>query len=161
MLIGPMLQSPITGEGLVEPPGIAPGSSPLITSAFIAIVRASPDPTNIGRQGYRRKNPRQLSSAVKFLGHFGHEAALEAGAFEFDGAGLALALTAGDGGGAIGRATDDFVQGHLALEAVGQADDDQAEVQQVGDDGEEGLFLTAVLGGDGGEGGADFADQRA
>src|SRR5690606_1546440 len=34
---------------LVEPPGIAPGSGPLITSAFIAIVRASPNALNIGR----------------------------------------------------------------------------------------------------------------
>ena len=34
---------------MVEPPGIAPGSGPLITSAFIAIVRANPNETNIGR----------------------------------------------------------------------------------------------------------------
>jgi hypothetical protein len=33
---------------LVEPPGIAPGSGPLITGAFIAIVRANPDDPNIG-----------------------------------------------------------------------------------------------------------------
>ena len=33
---------------MVEPPGIAPGSGPLITSAFIAIVRPKPDRTNIG-----------------------------------------------------------------------------------------------------------------
>ena len=33
---------------MVEPPGIAPGSGPLITSAFIAIVRANPDRPNIG-----------------------------------------------------------------------------------------------------------------
>ena len=36
------------GKKLVEPPGIAPGSGPLITSAFIAIVRPKPDRTNIG-----------------------------------------------------------------------------------------------------------------
>lgn len=36
------------GRKLVEPPGIAPGSGPLITSAFIAIVRPKPDQTNIG-----------------------------------------------------------------------------------------------------------------
>ena len=33
---------------LVEPPGIAPGSGPLIAGAFIAIVGANPDRTNIG-----------------------------------------------------------------------------------------------------------------
>jgi len=33
---------------MVEPPGIAPGSGPLITSAFIAIVRANPNSPNIG-----------------------------------------------------------------------------------------------------------------
>jgi hypothetical protein len=32
---------------MVEPPGIAPGSGPLITSAFIAIVRANPNRTKI------------------------------------------------------------------------------------------------------------------
>ena len=34
---------------MVEPPGIAPGSGPLITSAFIAISGASP-----GKEQYRR-----------------------------------------------------------------------------------------------------------
>jgi hypothetical protein len=34
---------------LVEPPGTAPGSEPLITSAFIAIVRVAPDVGNIGQ----------------------------------------------------------------------------------------------------------------
>ena len=33
---------------MVEPPGIAPGSGPLITSAFIAISGASPGKTHIG-----------------------------------------------------------------------------------------------------------------
>lgn len=36
------------GKRMVEPPGIAPGSGPLITSAFIAIVRPKPDDLNIG-----------------------------------------------------------------------------------------------------------------
>ena len=41
MLIGPALPAGDNpnGEGLVEPPGIAPGSSSLITWAFIPIVR--------------------------------------------------------------------------------------------------------------------------
>ncbi len=34
----------------MEPPGIAPGSGPLITGAFIAIVRANPDTPNIGHR---------------------------------------------------------------------------------------------------------------
>ena len=49
MLVGPMTASADNaGKKLVEPPGIAPGSGPLITSAFIAIVRANPDTPNIG-----------------------------------------------------------------------------------------------------------------
>ena len=32
----------------MEPPGTAPGSDPLITGAFIAIVRANPNNPNIG-----------------------------------------------------------------------------------------------------------------
>jgi hypothetical protein len=32
----------------VEPPGTAPGSDPLITSAFMSIVRVAPDRSNIG-----------------------------------------------------------------------------------------------------------------
>ena len=62
---------------------------------------------------------------------------LEACAVQFEGAGLALSLTAGDGGGAVGAATGDFIEGHLALEAIWKADDDHAEVHQVGDHREE------------------------
>ena len=40
---------------MVEPPGIAPGSGPLITSAFIAIVRANPNKSNIGTISAREK----------------------------------------------------------------------------------------------------------
>ena len=47
MLIGPMLFA-ITRRRLVEPPGIAPGSSPFITRSFMPIVRANPDTANIG-----------------------------------------------------------------------------------------------------------------
>ena len=36
---------------VVEAPGTAPGSGPLITQSFIAIVRANPDPYNIGTRG--------------------------------------------------------------------------------------------------------------
>ena len=72
----------------------------------------------------------------KFVGCLGNQLALETCAFELNRAGLALTLTAGNGGGAIGAATDHFVQCHLPLEAVGQAHNGHAEVHQVGDDGE-------------------------
>ena len=48
MLVGPAAPADNAVRDLVEPPGIAPGSGPLITGAFIAIVRANPDMTNIG-----------------------------------------------------------------------------------------------------------------
>lgn len=43
-------------------------------------------------------------------------------------------------------ATDDFIERHLALVAVGQADDGHAKVHQIGDDGKQRDFLAAVLG---------------
>jgi len=55
MLIGPKLSADNAEEGLVEPPGIAPGSGPLISRAFISIVRANPNPPNIGEEEPRRK----------------------------------------------------------------------------------------------------------
>ena len=44
-----------TSGVLVEPPGTAPGSDPIITGAFIAIVRANPNIPDIGRGGALRK----------------------------------------------------------------------------------------------------------
>ena len=41
-------QIPPTKANLVESPGTAPGSDPLITSAFMPIVRANPNGVNIG-----------------------------------------------------------------------------------------------------------------
>ena len=49
MLIGPSHPGD-TREEMVEPPGIAPGSSPLISCAFISIVRSKPDRTYIGQK---------------------------------------------------------------------------------------------------------------
>ena len=46
-----------TPRGLVEPPGTAPGSEPLITGAFIAIVRVAPNRPNIGARPARLKAP--------------------------------------------------------------------------------------------------------
>jgi hypothetical protein len=51
MLIGPMLAGDNPEKVMVEPPGIAPGSNPLIARAFISIVGASPDGGNIGAIG--------------------------------------------------------------------------------------------------------------
>ncbi len=49
-----------TPRGLVEPPGTAPGSEPLITGAFIAIVRVAPNKRNIGRPAPPLKPRRPL-----------------------------------------------------------------------------------------------------
>ena len=86
---------------------------------------------------------------------------LVARAVQVDGRRLALSLAAGDGGRTIGRAACDLVQRHLATEAVGQADDHQAQMQQIGDQRKQRGFLPAMLGRAGGEGAADFAVQRA
>ena len=63
MLVGPAPPAD-TREEMVEPPGIAPGSGPLITSAFIAIVRANPDRPNIGEPGRLSKGAAFASSAA-------------------------------------------------------------------------------------------------
>ena len=48
---------------MVEPPGTAPGSDPLITCAFMSIVGANPDSADVGRRagadkgGARAANP--------------------------------------------------------------------------------------------------------
>jgi hypothetical protein len=57
MLIGPATLGDNPQRDLVEPPGIAPGSSPLIARAFISIDRASPNPLNIGANGLKGKAP--------------------------------------------------------------------------------------------------------
>ena len=49
----------------MEPPGIAPGSSPLITSAFISIDRASPDRANIGVIGGDWNDPVEMTGFLK------------------------------------------------------------------------------------------------
>ena len=42
---------------MVEPPGTAPGSDPLITGAFMSIVQIAPDGPNIGIRSLRCKPP--------------------------------------------------------------------------------------------------------
>ena len=46
----------------MEPPGTAPGSDPLITSAFMSIVRVVPNRVNIGRANRRGKGRLQAFS---------------------------------------------------------------------------------------------------
>ena len=59
MLIGPVVTpADNAGEVLVEPPGIAPGSSPLIARAFIPIDRTNPNRPNIGPRGREGKDGR-------------------------------------------------------------------------------------------------------
>src|ERR1700722_18300010 len=90
-------------------------------------------------------------------GGLGDEIALMPRAVEFDFRRMALTLRAGNRRCAVGRATHDFVERALARVAVGQADDDQAEVHQVGDDGEKGHLVAAVLGLPRVKGAADFS----
>ena len=63
MLVGPAAPADNAVRDLVEPPGIAPGSGPLITSAFIAIVRANPNKFNIGVSALASKGKLSKSQA--------------------------------------------------------------------------------------------------
>ena len=65
MLVGPAAPADNAVRDLVEPPGIAPGSGPLITGAFIAIVRANPDMTDIGSQPSRSKGAASSASILQ------------------------------------------------------------------------------------------------
>ena len=58
--------APATNGKLVEPPGTAPGSEPIITGAFIAIVGVAPDRVNIGGGGWGCKGecPRWTSAST-------------------------------------------------------------------------------------------------
>src|SRR5208337_3789058 len=67
----------------------------------------------------RRSLGRQLR------GDLGDQLALVPSAVEFELGRLALALPTGDRRCAVGRSADDFVEGHLADVAIGEADDDQ------------------------------------
>src|SRR5271170_6481577 len=73
------------------------------------------------------------------------ERALILGAVQFDLAGLAFAFGAGDRGGAIGSPADDLVERHLSGVAVGQADDHEAEVHEIGYDRDQRHLISAVL----------------
>src|SRR3984957_9789487 len=118
-----------------------------------------PPPTNGG--AFTEENAAAIASAMQFLCRLRDHASLIARAGEFVVGGLAAAVAAGDRGGAIGRAAGDVIELHLAGEAVVQADDGHAEMQQVGDDREKRGLLAAVLGRGRGKGAADLAVQRA
>src|SRR6478609_9337339 len=75
--------------------------------------------------------------AVQLLRGLADHAALIARARKLVGGGLTLAVAAGDRGRAVGRAAGDVIDLHLAGEAVVQANDGHAEMQQVGDDREQ------------------------
>src|ERR1700674_5604487 len=117
----------------------------------------------MGRHSRMRMPPashQPCSLAMKFLGGLRDHASLIARARQFVLGWLAAAVAAGDRGGAVGRAAGDVVELHLAGEAVIEADNGHAEMQQVGDNREQRGFLAAMLGRCRSEGAADLAVQR-
>src|SRR5690606_37271571 len=103
----------------------------------------------------------RLRSTEQPGGDFSNVAPLDPGAAEFDPRRLPGTIAGGDRGGPVRAAAGDFLERILALEAVGQADGDQAEVHQVGQDGEQGHLLTTVLGSGRGERTAHLPVQGA
>src|SRR5579863_6078690 len=108
----------------------------------------------------RRIRRPETASAVQLLRSLCNGATLIARACEFVFGWLAAAVAAGDRGGAVGRAARHFVEFHLAAKTIVHADDDHAEMQEVGDDREQRRLLAAMLGRGRGEGAADFAVDR-
>src|SRR6266478_479478 len=104
----------------------------------------SPPPENMWA-AIPNKNAAHIVSAMQFFRGLRDHVSLIACTRELVFARHAAAIAAGDRGRAIGRAAGDFVELHLALEAVIQPDHGHAEMQQVGDDREQRGFLAAVL----------------
>jgi len=71
-----------------------------------------------------------LSATKQRVSRLRDEFALIASAIQLDGAGLTLPLAAGDGGGAVRTAANDFIEAHLPVETVGPSRDDHAKVHQ-------------------------------
>src|ERR1700722_16386940 len=94
-------------------------------------------------------------------GGLGDQLALVPRAVEFDLGRLALALPARDCGCAIRRTADDLVKRALPRVAIGQADDDQAEMEEVRDDRQERHLVAAMLRRSRGERAAHLSNQRA
>src|SRR6202048_5456224 len=108
-----------------------------------------------------KENTARIASAMQFFRGLRDHVSLIARAREFVLAGLAAAVAAGERGRAIGRAAGDLVELELARKAVIQADDGHAEMQKVGNDGEQRGLLAAMLSRGRSEGAADLAVQRA
>lgn len=73
---------------------------------------------------------------------------------------LPLALAAGDGGRAVGRAARDLIQAHLLGRTVRQADDHHAQMQQRGVERGQRCLLSAMLTRRAAEDAANLADKR-
>src|SRR5450756_1875961 len=91
------------------------------------------------------ENAATIASAMQFLGGLRDHAPLIARARQFVFRWLAAAVAGSDRGGAIGRAAGDGIELQLAGEAVVQADDGHAEMQEVGDDRKQRGFLATML----------------
>ena len=88
------------------------------------------------------------SRSAEQLGSSSCDARTEiAGPDEFILIGLAAAIAAGNGRGAVRRAATDLVMARLSGEAVIEPDDGHAEMQHVGDERKQCRFLPAMLGG--------------
>src|ERR1700722_10718287 len=87
-----------------------------------------------------RENAARDASAMQFFRGLRDHASLIARASHLVFGWLSAAVAAGDGGRAVRRAAGDLVKFHLAAKTVIQADDGHAEMQQVGDNGEQRGF---------------------
>src|SRR5690606_10545372 len=141
-----------TDSRLSFPLSLAPAWRMIVAAEAASGVAASRQPienaTNLMRV--------RLWSTEQFGGDLGDVAPLEPGPVTFNPRRLPGTVARGNGRGPIRAAPGDFLERVLALEAVGQADRDQSEVHQVGKDGEQGHFLSAVLGCGRGECTADL-----
>ncbi len=88
-------------------------------------------------------------SASELRGDLRDMRALELRAIKLNSRRLTRAVAARDGGSAIGRAALHFINAHLALEGIGQADNHHTVMQEHGVKVQDGRFLAAMLGGGG------------
>src|SRR4051812_20842957 len=100
----------------------------------------------------RKRSLSRYSLCREFGGGLGDMPSLGSGDGEFVGGRLALAVGAGDGGGAVGGAARDFGEVEEFRGAVGDPGDEHSLVEEEGGEGEQGGFLSTVLAGGGGEG---------
>src|SRR4051794_5047140 len=112
-------------------------------------------------RGNTAATARERLAGAKPVGDLSDEPALEPGCVELVLRRLTLALAAGDRRRAVRRAADDLVERHLALIRIGQPDDHQAEMEEIGDAGEQRRLLAAVLRRGRRHDAADLAVERA